>query len=336
LKYLFEALALNLKNGEAKSAAFTYYNIGSTYLQAVLEKQPGQADSLLNKNKNFERADYYMHKALENAEALKMQKVIEFAYHDLSELYDLQGNYQKSLKYFKRYTDVHDSLRNFDEERAFAKVEAKYIFQKKTDSLKFQNLRQQSEIKRRKSETKLYILLSILIAFIGVIAVRGQRRQHKQKIALAEAEKKYLKELAQKQLEAFTKNIREKNELLEKYGQDLEKYQSLSCSNELSKDDILYNELKNSVILTEKQWNDFQNMFDQCYTGYIDRLKINLPDLSKAELRYLLLAKLQLTNKQMAGMLGVSLEAIRVNKYRILKKFSLPEGTTIEDFVQSI
>ncbi len=336
MHYMFKALDIELKSGNEKSAAITYCSIGSSYSLTVTDKQAKLPDSLHNKKKNLDKAIYFLRKSEQISKRLGMQAVYKEACEELFKAYKEEGNFRESLMYFERFTAIRDSLRDFDKEKEFAKVEAKYLYQKKTDSLKFQNLTQQTEIKRRKSETKLYILLSILIALIGVIAITGQRRKHQQKIALAEAEANHKILLAQKELETFAHSIQEKNELIEKFGKDLEKYQGLSCIKELPVEDTLYTELKNSVILTEEQWNDFQNMFEQAYPGYLNRVKTSLPDLTKAELRHILLAKLALNNKEMASMLGVSLEAIRINKYRILKKLTLPEGTTIEQFVQSI
>ena len=43
-----------------------------------------------------------------------------------------------------------------------------------------------------------------------------------------------------------------------------------------------------------------------------------------------------MNNKEMAAMLGVSHEAIRANKHRLLKKIQLPEGAALEEVVHSV
>jgi DNA-binding CsgD family transcriptional regulator len=50
----------------------------------------------------------------------------------------------------------------------------------------------------------------------------------------------------------------------------------------------------------------------------------------------MVLAKLKLSNKEMAGMLGVSMQGVRNYKYRLRKKLNLPEDGDIDSLVDII
>lgn len=95
-------------------------------------------------------------------------------------------------------------------------------------------------------------------------------------------------------------------------------------------------QLQNSILLTEDQWEQFKFNFDKVHIGYLNRLKDKLPDLTPAETRFMVLAKLKLSNKEMAGMLGVSMQGVRNYKYRLRKKLNLPEDGDIDSLVNII
>lgn len=48
------------------------------------------------------------------------------------------------------------------------------------------------------------------------------------------------------------------------------------------------------------------------------------------------LAKLQLTNKEMSGILGVSPDSIRMMRHRLRKKLNLDEDGSLEEMINSI
>jgi tetratricopeptide (TPR) repeat protein len=131
---------------------------------------------------------------------------------------------------------------------------------------------------------------------------------------------------ALKQFTSLKKNIAEKNELIT----TLEKVVSGNS------DSDLIAILQQSTILTEDQWDEFRRLFEKVHPGFLYKLKEKLPELSPAETRFMVLAKLNFTNKEMASILGVSNQAVRTTWYRLRKKLSLPEEGTIEELVERI
>ena len=61
-----------------------------------------------------------------------------------------------------------------------------------------------------------------------------------------------------------------------------------------------------------------------------------MPELTPAEIRFMTLAKLNLSTKEMAASLGVSAQSVRVTRHRLLKKINLPEEGSLADLVNSI
>jgi DNA-directed RNA polymerase specialized sigma24 family protein len=89
-------------------------------------------------------------------------------------------------------------------------------------------------------------------------------------------------------------------------------------------------------ILTEEDWKHFRKLFDVVYPGFLVRLKEKLGDLTPAEIRILVLAKLQIPQKEMGDMLGISYNSIRTSRYRLRKKLNLPEEGSLEELVALI
>jgi DNA-binding CsgD family transcriptional regulator len=94
--------------------------------------------------------------------------------------------------------------------------------------------------------------------------------------------------------------------------------------------------LASSTILTEDEWRDFRRLFEQVQPGFLYRLKEKFPDLSPAEIRLLILTKLNLSTREMAHMLGISMETIRKSRYRLRKKLNLEEESNLEVLIQQI
>lgn len=207
--------------------------------------------------------------------------------------------------------------------------------------------RYNGEIKLREAEKRRIllirnglILLVIMIAIISWQVITRQRQRHAQQQRILETEKKTAeKELAaaQKQLDDFTNAVHEKNELVDKITTELERLKKTNLdAGELMKQNELLVQLQQSTLLTDEQWNDFKLIFEKVHTGYLNRLREKLPGLSPAETRFMALSKLKLSNKEMAGMLGISPDAIRMYRHRLRKKLNLPEDGNLDELVEII
>lgn len=323
--------------GHTQNLSMAIANIGESYLRIAKGKNTGPLpDSLREKAICLQKAKDNLEQARALAEQLQSLYVRSEVYSSLSDLYVQLNQYEAAYKYMQLHYQMTDSLHNADKEKEFARMEAQLLVKKQTDSLNYLNLLKDKEIKQHKTERNGAIAVISLAGIISLLIINRQKLKHLQKRKMAEAETKRITELAKQQLDDFTRSIQEKNDLIDKFSDEIAKYQALPCSNELPGTEHSIQSLQNAVILTEEQWINFQSMFDKVHTGYINRVKMQYPDLTAAELRYMVLTKLGLANKEMASMMGVSLEAIRVNKHRLIKKIQLSEGENIEDIIKSI
>lgn len=96
------------------------------------------------------------------------------------------------------------------------------------------------------------------------------------------------------------------------------------------------NELKEIILLTEDDWEEFLLVFQKKYPGYVDQLHEEYENLSLADIRYILLTFLGYSHKEMAKVLAISTDSLRVSWYRLRKKLQLTEEITREIFIQEV
>lgn len=195
------------------------------------------------------------------------------------------------------------------------------------------------EMEKLANQEKLQVLIRdslvigiLLISVIGVLFINRQRL-HQKKL---EAEKKNAEsELtsATTQLDDFRRSIQEKNQLIEHFAEEIQK---LKKDGEQEADPELLSQLERAVILTDEQWENFRVTFEKVHKGFFSSLKKKMPDLTQAEIRFLALTKLKLSSKEMASMLGISMNAIRMYRHRLRKKFELDKDNMIEELVEDI
>lgn len=338
LENYFKAADMLKALGYDSHYTYAVADIGESYVRVAsgMSKVP-LPDSLKNNTYVLDRAEQYLRIADEYGKKLNLNDINAEVALSFSNLYRLRGLYDKAYSYLEIYRVLRDTLYNQEKEQDFARIEAQFYVRRQTDSLNYQNKLKDKEISQHKVVRNSAIVLVLLVGVISLQLINRQKLKHQQKAKMADADARRKEELAALQLADFTRSIQEKNVLLEQFSAELEKYRTQQPdANEQAEKENTLQLLQGSVILNDDQWTEFQSLFNKVHTGYIGRAKAKHPDLTAAELRSILLTKLGLSNKEMAAMLGVSLEAVRVNKHRLLKKIQLSEDTKLEDWVNTI
>ena len=238
----------------------------------------------------------------------------------MSKMYAAEGKLPLSNAYLDSAIIVKDSLA-----REFNALQMMRAAQK-AEQDQYRATVKDIENKRLLNKIERNLLIGVVLLMI-LIAWFWYRQQVKKQQRQEEQVRRAEEELASatRQLNEFARHISEKNKLI-----DLLQEQNGQQDNEL------FVQLQQSTILTEEEWDSFRNLFERVHSGYLRRLKTKLPELSPAEIRFMTLAKLQFTNKEMAATLGVSQQAIRTTWHRPRKKLDLPEEGSLEELVNSI
>ncbi|MDR3679177.1 MAG: hypothetical protein P4L41_04355 [Flavipsychrobacter sp.] len=318
LYYLAKASEYIRITGNLRSAGYNFNNIGKTYLELSRDNARKSAVDL-------SLALYNEKLALNISNQLGLPELRLIVLINLTDIYGAQGNYKDALISSKMLRVLQDSFYNIDQDRAFAKIEAEYKVKKTTDSLKFQNVLKDKELKQKRTERYTLIALVIFIAVVTLMFINRQRLKHRQK-----------EEIARNQLEDFTRRMQEKNQLIEAITAEAERNRKQVDRQATPVDDKLLTELQQSILLTDEQWDKFKDTFDKVHKGYFHRLKNRIPDLSPAEIRFIMLSKLHLSPKEMASMLGVGAPAMRVSKHRLIKKLGVEDDDALNNLIHEI
>lgn len=266
--------------------------------------------------------------------ALKAQNYIRQTgdYKRLAELYPLMARISaldRKPDAVAAYIDsaliVRDSLSRKFNTIKLLKAAQKMELEKHRNALK--DTENQKKINKLERNTFLAILL--LLAVVGWVVYANQRRRYIQKqIQSDDRLRKTEHELQKARVELgdFARRITEKNAMLEAMERELGASDNTDA----------LNQLRRITILTEEEWDHFRELFSKVYGDYLERLKVKIPELTPAEVRYMTLAKLRFTNKEMAATLGVTPQSMRVTWHRIRKKLNLPDEGTVEELVDSI
>lgn len=83
-------------------------------------------------------------------------------------------------------------------------------------------------------------------------------------------------------------------------------------------------------------WTEFDYLFAQVHQSFYTTLNQRFPDISQADRKLCGLMKLNLSTKEVASVLNVSLETIKKTKFRLKKKFILQAGDSLTRFIQEI
>lgn len=277
------------------------------------------------------KAEEYFSYARKNIDKGFLNQAVSY-YRNLYHISKLKGDYRNAVIYVDSFMHLRDSQSKIADARIINQAKLKVEVEQHTNELKLLESTRNRQVLLRNALLALLLLSGVIAA---LLINRGRLKRNKA-LELAALEKKLaLEELerSRQELHAFTNTLKEKNDLIESFRNEIEKLQRTDQSAE--RIDHL-NQLLNTSILTEDDWKHFRQLFDKVYPGFFIRLKEKMPDLSPADTRLIALTKLQLSQKEMAAMLGVGYDAIRKARQRLRQKISLPEEGSLDEVVEMI
>lgn len=84
---------------------------------------------------------------------------------------------------------------------------------------------------------------------------------------------------------------------------------------------------------SEDDWAIFQTNFDRIHENFFRNLHINYPELTSNDLRFCAYLRLNLSSKDIAHLMNISLKGVEVGRYRIRKKIGIPSTKSLTEFM---
>ena len=86
----------------------------------------------------------------------------------------------------------------------------------------------------------------------------------------------------------------------------------------------------------KKNWDAFEHRFHETHPGFVRVLTERHPGLTPAELRVCSLLRIDLSSKEIAGVLSVTPKSVDIYRYRIRKKFGLTPDANLTSYLASL
>jgi tetratricopeptide (TPR) repeat protein len=250
-------------------------------------------------------------------------------YYTLMQIFRAMGNYDSAFYYSDHYIVLNDSLEKEVATSSLAISKAKL-----NDEVSRFNIQKLNKEKRTQIVLRNFIIAGIvLFSLLILLMLNRNRLKTKMKMERIEKEKTLMEQeiaSAQTQLKMFTENIIEKTSLIEKLEQRVK-------GKEISADQqAIISDLTRQTILTEEDWDKFKSLFEKIYPGFFINLKEKFPDITLAEQRMAAFTRLQLTAKQMASMLGISVDSVHKTRQRLRQRLRVNPESSLEEIMTTI
>ena len=135
-----------------------------------------------------------------------------------------------------------------------------------------------------------------------------------------------------KELAVTNMNLIKKTELLNIIKADLKN--STDSSTNRSIKSVISTINKN--VKEENTWNIFKEAFDSADNNFLKKVKENHPTLTPNDLRLCAYLRLNLSSKEIAPLLNISVRSIEIKRYRLRKKMNLPHETGLVEYLLAI
>ncbi|MCF8321034.1 MAG: LuxR family transcriptional regulator [Flavobacterium sp.] len=134
-----------------------------------------------------------------------------------------------------------------------------------------------------------------------------------------------------KELAVSTMSLIKKNELLSLIKEDL-KNTSEESNNSIKS--VIKNITKN--ISEEDSWTVFKEAFDNADKDFLKKVKLAHPSLTPNDLRLCAYLRLNLSSKEVAPLINISVRSVEIKRYRLRKKMELPHEQGLVEYILSI
>lgn len=284
--------------------------------------------------------------ALELAIQINDLHQMESAYKDLSKAYALMGNFEQAhahLLLAEQYNSDMLTSQNSDQLNVLQTI---YETNKKEAEIEL--LKEQNKVSEARQNLLWVALFSIAVIFVILYYYMGRKRkaklkiqEYKQRMLKAELDKKAIEEknlqhevqLKAASLSRYSLHLSQKNKILLDISNTLRNIASRRYMDVSSKIKELVKEIDFNL-KQEHEWDEFMAFFKEIHPEFVKKLSsLSQNSLSPAELRLGMLLRLNLSSKEIASILRVTPDSVRVARHRLRKKLPIDQKEELVNFM---
>ena len=188
------------------------------------------------------------------------------------------------------------------------------------------------------------IFLALFALAVWAFRLYTQRREEQLRAEIVEQEKqilslqneKLVNEVEGKNTELMSRALQmgHKNEVMQKLKEELAALRKTLEDSNLKKIKTIEN-IVNFELQDEDSWQQLNVYFDQVNHNFTKRILKAFPQLTLNDIRVCILIKLNLSVKEMASLLNVSVPGIEKSKYRLKKRLNLSVEDDLNAFINA-
>ena len=260
----------------------------------------------------------------------------------LADLYYREGNYQSA---FQSLLTVKELDERFFDSRSQNNVSLLEILDEfRLEKQTRKEIRREQRLEQLEHEEKvLFLQRTILMVSMGFIVLIGilylkhlqskhrtEKRLIKKKQELEIQKANEIVQLKNKELSASTLKLIEKEEFI------------ITLKDKLSQKNgnVNFQEIQRIVhsmsVGNQQNWEEFEARFINVNRDFYHDLKQSYPRLTQGDLKLCALIKLNFTSKDMARLMGISVESVHTTRYRLRKKLGLERNINLTEFIANI
>lgn len=311
---------ISLKAGESGSA------INALWLLMDIDLKQGK---IAEARKKFDQLEKLI---MENDYQTSNYNVL---YRAKTSLLEAEGKYKEALESFRISARYRDTITKRRDSENLEKTEFQINFE-----------RQQAEVlllkeKEKLNSYKVYALIVflgmvIIAAWLSLKAAAKRRKREKELAFLKHASIKRELDDTEKEMRKILSNLMEKNQLVEELTEEIQQFQSAGSEEQRQEKERLLDRLQSFTLLTDDDWLDFKKLFEKLNPGFFSKVLSHFPDLTNSEIRLTALIKLNLSNLEMAKVLGISPDSVRKSGLRLRKKLDMEQHEDLVRFILAL
>lgn len=137
------------------------------------------------------------------------------------------------------------------------------------------------------------------------------------------------------QLAASTMHLVQKSEILMKVKNDLNSLSKEAGPGIKQKVEQISKMIEADIRL-DNNWEQFEFYFDQVHENFFKRLRQQFPDLTPKDQKLCAYLRMNLSTKEIAPLLNISVRGVEISRYRLRKKLALDSETNLVSFILDI
>jgi hypothetical protein len=128
-------------------------------------------------------------------------------------------------------------------------------------------------------------------------------------------------------------NLVARDSALVKVKDELQKlYKKTGNNHDVKKTLLLLKDVEQNSL----NWEQFASHFNEVNNDFLKKLKSQHPSVSNTDIKVCTYLKLNLSTKEIAQLMNISVRGVEISRYRLRKKLQIPGGQTLNDFLNKI